>query len=618
MSLTKIGGAVGDIKKIGVVNSVADLAGLVGKEDGQQVSVKGYHTGSDVGGGVFYWDSSRTAENDSGTVFDGWVRILDGYVTPEMFGAKGDGTTDDGQGMAGCFFSGYDVIGQGCIYESSIPLSITAASQTVDMRGGGIRFTDTDPLTSLAISGDRSELKGSVITSTNRKDYLLNLDGERSAAINCDVFFPTAPNRYPLNDNDIIYGKAGVRLIGSKAKLIDSNIYNNDGAGVAVGEGGLVVNCSIYSNGGMGVHCTNAASQRARVINNRIYNNDGIGVLAANNGCVLEFSHNEIYGNGSHGAYLRCHSNEIHNNYFYDNYKNGLKVRDCKGVLVRKNTLYNNMQSGEAGSDLAYQINDFGIEGLIIVDNEIPTTSTASSSIGPNWVGPSLVCNGLVIARNKAKAITFAGEGDCSDNYDCELLYVGLSTSAAPSVQSGIKCENNKAVLLFVSNRVTASDFFGNVVDRIETTPTGGRTTNKVNGNTFKNQTVQLQRRFFDEFCGNKVNVSGLSAVVFVNAGTGLNSNQKIMHNDFTGMTTHRVIEAFLASLSGDNCDISFNSGDISSGDLFRLYGNKNSVNFNRNKSTGGTAFVDCTNSYLIGNIPIATQGGTASGNILL
>jgi hypothetical protein len=102
MSLTKIGGAVSnpsvraDIEQLQsdrmlFVDSVADLAGLVGKEDGQQVSVKGYHTGSDVGGGVFYWDSSRTGENDGGTVFDGWVRIVTStaYIA-EWFGVHSE------------------------------------------------------------------------------------------------------------------------------------------------------------------------------------------------------------------------------------------------------------------------------------------------------------------------------------------------------------------------------------------------------------------------------------------------------------------------------------------------------------------------------------------------
>jgi hypothetical protein len=145
MSLTKIGGAVGDIKKIGVVNSVADLAGLVGKEDGQQVSVKGYHTGSDVGGGIFYWDSTRTGENDGGTVFDGWVRILAGYVTPEMFGAKGDGVADD---------------------TAAIQAALNSAVRRVHFASSadGYRLTATIYAGSKYLSGDSTEPQKGLIT----------------------------------------------------------------------------------------------------------------------------------------------------------------------------------------------------------------------------------------------------------------------------------------------------------------------------------------------------------------------------------------------------------------------------------------------------------------------
>jgi len=101
------------------LDSIADLSGLVGAFEGQQVSVKGYHAGSDVGGGMFYWDSSRTGENNGGTVFNGWVRILDGYVTPEMFGAV-SGTQSNAQLLA-MFAIGRDVdLGEGNVWISSV------------------------------------------------------------------------------------------------------------------------------------------------------------------------------------------------------------------------------------------------------------------------------------------------------------------------------------------------------------------------------------------------------------------------------------------------------------------------------------------------------------------
>lgn len=79
------------------VDSIADLLALSEEQrkEGLRYLVKGYHVGSDVGGGEFYYDPARRQENDSGSVLNGFVRIIAGHVTPTMFGARGDGVTDD-------------------------------------------------------------------------------------------------------------------------------------------------------------------------------------------------------------------------------------------------------------------------------------------------------------------------------------------------------------------------------------------------------------------------------------------------------------------------------------------------------------------------------------------
>lgn len=79
------------------VDSIADLLALPEgqRNEGLRYLVKGYHAGSDDGGGEFYWDAARVAENDGGTVINGWVRIPDNFVSPLMFGARGDGTSND-------------------------------------------------------------------------------------------------------------------------------------------------------------------------------------------------------------------------------------------------------------------------------------------------------------------------------------------------------------------------------------------------------------------------------------------------------------------------------------------------------------------------------------------
>jgi len=66
------------------VNTVDDLTVLIG-EDGDTVVVSDMNRG-----GTFVYDSTRTADNNGGTVFNGWVRQYDGSVNIKWFGTKGD------------------------------------------------------------------------------------------------------------------------------------------------------------------------------------------------------------------------------------------------------------------------------------------------------------------------------------------------------------------------------------------------------------------------------------------------------------------------------------------------------------------------------------------------
>ena len=71
------------------VNSIAELL-QVKAISGRVVFVKGSQ------GGVFIYDSSKSAIDDGGLVINGWVRQLQTpYITPEMFGCVGDGINDD-------------------------------------------------------------------------------------------------------------------------------------------------------------------------------------------------------------------------------------------------------------------------------------------------------------------------------------------------------------------------------------------------------------------------------------------------------------------------------------------------------------------------------------------
>lgn len=118
--------AITDQIRVKSVASIEDMSGLTGV-DGQQISVKGYHPGTTVGGDIFSYDASRVRTDHNGgmvispardlaseglaaylttsvdTDTGCWVRRDVEYVTPEMFGAVGDETTDDTASVLAAF-----------------------------------------------------------------------------------------------------------------------------------------------------------------------------------------------------------------------------------------------------------------------------------------------------------------------------------------------------------------------------------------------------------------------------------------------------------------------------------------------------------------------------------
>lgn len=91
------------------VNTIADLRDL---DAGIStfVTVLGYSSMGDGGGGSFYWNTASTESDDNGVIINPtsytgtgrWMRILSGYVSPKMYGAWGDGVHDDSDAVIDC------------------------------------------------------------------------------------------------------------------------------------------------------------------------------------------------------------------------------------------------------------------------------------------------------------------------------------------------------------------------------------------------------------------------------------------------------------------------------------------------------------------------------------
>lgn len=85
------------------VSSMAALRLVSGAEDGQTITLSGYSSENDGGGGIFVWNSTSTASDNGGTIIaptgvstGRWYRIFNRnnfYI--EWFGPHADGTTDD-------------------------------------------------------------------------------------------------------------------------------------------------------------------------------------------------------------------------------------------------------------------------------------------------------------------------------------------------------------------------------------------------------------------------------------------------------------------------------------------------------------------------------------------
>jgi hypothetical protein len=109
------------------IESVQNIAGLIGTQDDQQINIKGWHSGwgatvlGPTGGGILAWDSTRAkSDHNGGAIFSPtvpysattadylngvgetdiggtgcWVRTVVDSFSFDEFGALGDGTTDD-------------------------------------------------------------------------------------------------------------------------------------------------------------------------------------------------------------------------------------------------------------------------------------------------------------------------------------------------------------------------------------------------------------------------------------------------------------------------------------------------------------------------------------------
>ena len=240
------GGFFIDAVDSGASDSLYDYTGTF---DGQQSQVGGYYTVGDGGGGIFYWDASSSAADNGGSVIlptghtgnGRWLRIIENSISVKMFGAVGDGVTDDGAAIQSAISLQNSIVFPAGTY--LVNSTILVQSNTM-LSGDGTGVSIIKVGSSLALG----------VALLRNNDYPIAGARQNSNITICNLTFNGIGRVYPS------YPTAGFDTLGSIIKLDGvngANIYNieikNHQANAGIVDGGcrnLRIRDSIFHNCG--------------------------------------------------------------------------------------------------------------------------------------------------------------------------------------------------------------------------------------------------------------------------------------------------------------------------------------------------------------------------------
>jgi len=216
------------------VATIADLRNLEPAFDGQQVELLG-HTASGIGGGIFYADYNSVAADDNGVTVvtvggKRWLRRLDGFVSPTMFGAIGDGVVDDTAPVQSSVISGKSVlIPTGDIYRLT---GMVDVPDDVEIYGAGEIYVDQNPyIRALNLRAgcrvDGVKFRGRSSATAMSEGIGGGYRGVAISASNCDDVRVTNCKFYSFVSNAINVG-AGIVGFGYSNNMAVTDCYFDD------------------------------------------------------------------------------------------------------------------------------------------------------------------------------------------------------------------------------------------------------------------------------------------------------------------------------------------------------------------------------------------------------
>jgi len=312
------------------------------------VTINGYTSDGDGGGGIFYWDSSSTETDNGGTIIKAsaittgrWIRLYSGAIKVAWFGAKGDGATDDTTALTNAH-----AIAESVEYKENKNYLISDTNQIeiydgCKYSGNGAKITVGSGATISDSAGDgfgrynnnvfyRNSTAG-VLLDINVHGFKFDVNEDKINAVGGDVVTTRADNTARITVNNCIYdGNATAVSLGSGGTLytvvgmfcylrgydarVNNNIIKDSGHGITLFNGlyaevigNRLSYCGVSSDftSWANVSAINANGSKKIIIrDNYSYVTGGTTIFAskdatANDVDTVEIKNNELIGCGN-------------------------------------------------------------------------------------------------------------------------------------------------------------------------------------------------------------------------------------------------------------------------------------------------------------------------------
>lgn len=428
------------------LDSVGDIPGLdlTPLADGQHISIRGYHPGTDTGGGMFYVDKARAkSAHNGGTVFsptvpwDGTQPGLSGYlsgtgetaptgsgclvrlygetVVPEMFGARKNGSTDDTASI-----------------QSAINFA-AAAGDGVLLADGVFSMTKIRLKNGLAYLGGGAELRASARVG----EAMIELDGPffgGTAVTGCTI------EGLRLNAN--LQARRGIFASGAvKCLLTGNRIYN------------LFASSTVESCGIRLHHGSTGNQMTDNIIESQIDGSNG--VFSSATGIQLTGNSSSVYGGFENGAFtvptMPCSENIITGNRV-ENGTHGITLGGASHNLIA-----NNLCKGQSHRNIIMspissynvvsgnQCLNFGSSGIHMAYGSNFNTITGNQCRSSNTSGEA----GIQLYVGTSHNTVTGNEITCGSNYG---IYTGIESSSHSIKANRIMAQSNKRAAIAVES----------------------------------------------------------------------------------------------------------------------------------------------------------------------